>query len=213
MIARSGQTLIEVLLALAIILVGMMSLVSTLINAKITADASVDSAIAVQLAREPVEAARFIRDSNWLKRENGLGTSYNESLMRDNVGDPNDYSAVYTWDPPATDPALAIQFNFDPDTSTDPLTQVYRDSDNFYRHAPSFVTTIYSRYVTLYPICSSDGGVTEQLITADGQDCVATYGSPEIGLQVNSTVTWSSRGTDHTVTLEERLYNWRYAQP
>lgn len=219
MVLRPGQTLIEVLLALAIILVGMMSLVSTLINAKITADASVDSAIAVQLAREPIEAARFIRDSNWLKRENGFGTSYNEGLVRDNFVDPNDYTATYTWDPPLSDPAFAVQFNFDPDSSTDALTVIYRDPGNLYRHTPAgfpppgFAATIYSRYVTLFPICSSDGGVTEQFITADGQDCVATYGSPEIGLQVNSTVTWSNRGTDHAVTLEERLYDWRYAQP
>src|SRR3990167_5369955 len=153
MVSRPGQTLIEVLLALAIILVGIVSLISALVNAQITAAASIDSAIALQLAREPIEAARFIRDSNWLKREAGLGANYNDDLVRDNFVDPNDYTAIYTWDPPLADPAFAIQFNFDPDSNTDPLTQIYIGPDGLYRHSPAgfppptFAATIYSRYV------------------------------------------------------------------
>ena len=206
MIARPGQTLIEVLLALAIILVGMMSLVSTLINAKITADASVDSAIAVQLAREPVEAARFIRDSNWLERENGYGTTFNDRLSNG-----SDHTAVYVWDPAQTNLDNAVQFDFTPNSNSDPMTVIYQNSDGLYLNTITGSATIYSRYVTLFPICSSDGGVTETILTADGQTCAV--GVDEIGIQVTSTVTWSSRGTEHTVALEEQLYNWRYAQP
>lgn len=217
MVHRPGQSLIEVLLALAIILVGILSLVSALINAHITAAASVDSAIAVQLAREPIEAARFIRDSNWLERENGLGTAFNDGLS--SATETNDYTAIYSWNPQKIDLDQSVKFDFDPNDSSDSLTAVYRGPSGLYRPPPTtslsgFNITIYSRFVTLFPICSSNGGVTEQLITSDGQDCATTYpGTSEIGLQISSTVTWSSRGADRTVTLEDRLYDWRYAQP
>ena len=76
-----------------------------------------------------------------------------------------------------------------------------------------FTPTIYSRFITLYPICSNDAGITEEFISNDKEDCVTTYGSLEIGVQAEVTVTWSSRGTSHTRVIAERLYDWRYARP
>lgn len=208
---RRGQTLIEVLLSLAIILVGILSLTSALINAQITAAASVDAAIAVQLAREPIEAARFIRDSNWLERENGLDTVFNDRL--ESSTEVNDYTATYQWNAQLSNLDNAVQFNFDADNNADPDTAVYRGPAGLYRHPPSsalpgYDETIYSRYITLYPICSSDGGVTETIVSSDGVDCGSVT---QIGVQVISTVAWSSRNTEHKVGLEERIYDWRYA--
>lgn len=211
---RPGQTLVEVLLALAIILVGLLSLTSALINTQLTASTAVEEGVAIQLAREGVEAARFIRDRNWLEREDGLGTSYFAGLRSST--EANDYTAIYTWNPPQSDPSAAISFDFTPNVS-DSSTLVYQSAAGLYRQNTTvlggFTPTIFSRFITLYPICSGDGGLTETFVTSDGQDCITTLGSSEIGMQVAVTVTWSSRGTSHTRVIAERLYDWRYAQP
>ena len=208
---RPGQTLIEVLLSLAIIVVGILSLTSALINAQVTAAASTEAAVAVQLAREPIEAARFIRDSNWLERENGAGTDFNDRLSSST--EANDYTATYQWNAQLANLDNAVRFNFDADDSSDSDTAIYRGPAGLFRHPPTtslpgFDITIYSRYVTLFPICSSDGGLTETVLTGDGQDCGV---DTQIGIQVVSLVMWSSRNSDRTVMLEERLYDWRYA--
>ncbi len=210
---RSGQTLVEVLLSLAIILVGLLSLTSALINTQLTASTAVEESVAIQLAREGVEAARFIRDRNWLEREDGLGTSYNDDLH--SSSDPDDYTAIYTWNPPQADPSAAIAFDFVPDVSSTSTT-VYQSAVGLYRQSTNttltaaWTPTIYSRFVTLYPICSSDAGLTETVIANDALNCGTM---PEIGVQAEVTVTWSSRGTSHTRVITEQLYDWRYAQP
>lgn len=217
----AGQSLIEVLLALTIIIVGMVSLVSALINTQNTATASLEETIAVQMGREALEAARFVRDSNWLERENGLGTAksgtqFNEGLA--STTEANDFSGIYLWNPASTNPSTAIQFDYTADTSTDSSTTVYQNLAGLYRQfttAPgaTWQATKYSRYVTLYPICSSDGGLVEQLLSGDGSDCTTTYpGTTQIGVQVRVAVSWSSRGVTKTRVLEERLYDWRYVQ-
>lgn len=213
---RSGQTLVEVLLSLAIILVGLLSLTSALINIQLTASTAVEESVAIQLGREGVEAARFLRDRNWLEREDGLGTSYYDGLRSSTAVD--DYTAIYSWNPPQSDPSAAIRFDFVPNTS-DSSAIVYQSATGLYRQTSSTIIpgawtpTIFSRFVTLYPICSSDAGLTETFITSDGQDCATTYSSTEIGVQAEVTVTWSSRGTSHTRVITEQLYDWRYAQP
>lgn len=212
----NGQTLVEVLLAITVIVIGMVSLVSALINIQASATNSLEEAIAVQLGREVVEGARFIRDSNWLERENGLGSAFSDGLSSSTEAD--DYTGVYLWNPPQTDPNLAISFSFTADTSSDTQTIVYRNLAGLYRQftttpGATWQSTIYQRYVTLYPICSSDGGVTEQVVTMDTRNCSSEYaGTTQIGVQVQVTIQWTSRGNTHTRTVEERLYDWRYAK-
>ncbi len=213
---RIGQTLIEVLLAITVIVIGIVSLVSALISIQASASNSLAEAVAMQLGREAIEAARFVRDSNWLERENGLGSQFTDGL--NSSTEANDYTAVYTWNPSQTDPNLAVMFDFTADSSTATQTKVYRNLAGLYRQfsstpGASWQATSYSRYVTLYPICSSDGGITEQVVTADTLDCSSEYaGTTQIGVQVEVTIQWSSRNDNHTRILEERLYDWRYAK-
>lgn len=212
---QSGQTLLEVIIAIAIIAIGMMSLISLLINTQITGANTQDEFVVIELGREAIEAARFVRDSNWLAQENGQTTPWNAGL-RDAV-DPTDYTGIYVWTPAQTNPALALAFNFLPDVSTHAATKVYRTPAGYYQQMVGAVPSIppnnwtatpYSRFVTFYPICSSTLGVTESFVSVDGTVCATT----QIGVQVVVTIQWSSRGTPHTRTFEERLYNWKYAQ-
>lgn len=203
---RSGQTLIEVIIAASVIVVGIISLISLLVTVQTTGADSQDELVAIQLGREAIEAARFVRDSNWLAQENGQTVSYNDSLHN-----ATDYSAVYTWDP-SKDPVTGIIFNFAPDSISNPSAKVYQAASGLYRQRDglplsAWTVTPYTRFITFYPICSSDLGVTESVVSSDGSTCGAT---PQIGVQVQVTVQWTSRGNAHTRTFEERLYNWKY---
>lgn len=214
MLNRPGQTLVEVLLSIAIIVVGLVSLVATLVNIQSSAQFSSEEAIALQIAKEPLEVARFIRDSNWLEREDGSTVDYADGLA--STTETGDYTGIYTWSPATVDPGTAITFNFTADDASHATTTVYKSSNGTYRQfsttpGGSWLNSGYSRFVTMYPICSFDGGVTEQFITVDGSDCPTTYaGTVEIGRQVVSTVVWLSHGNNHSRVLETRLYNWRY---
>lgn len=208
-----GQTLLEVIISAAIIVTGIVSLVTLIVYIQTSSRITYQEAIAMGLAQEGIEAARFVRDSNWLEREAGSGSNFYDGLY---TMATLDYTAIYQWNPIATDPAVAMNFNFTPDTSTDAATTVYQTPDNQYRQttgtAPGgWKATTYTRYMTFYPICSDDGGMTESLITADGQSCATTLGLTQIGVQAVAEVSWENSGRIYTRTLEERLYDWKYA--
>jgi type II secretory pathway pseudopilin PulG len=64
----SGQTLIETLVALFILIMGISAAVGMAIYAFGTSSAVVKQIVATGLAREGVEAVRNMRDTNWLKQ-------------------------------------------------------------------------------------------------------------------------------------------------
>lgn len=209
-----GQTLLEVIISAAIIVTGIVSLVSLIISIQSSSRLTYQEAIALGLAQEAIEAARFIRDSNWLEREAGTGANFYDGLYSTSGG-TTDYTAIYRWRPPQTDPALAVTFDFIPDDDTHSAVVVYSENaSGRYRQTTGSTTgltaTPYSRFITLYPVCSTDGGLTETVLTADGETCAA-ISSTQIGIQVLSQVSWENSGETMKRVLEERLYDWKYA--
>ena len=212
---RAGQTLIESLLAAAVIVIGVVALLAALVNSQVTADISSDEIIAIQLANEPLEGARFIRDSNWLKIEDGQAVEFNDGLHA-----TTDYNGVYQWNPNSTDPDTAISFGFVSGADiTNAAAIVYQHSTNgYYRQStgtlpPAFQATPFRRWVSVYPICYyTDSTPGKQVLTADGQACTDA-GRPyvEVGVRIVSQVQWDSRGTTHERVVETELYNWKYA--
>lgn len=211
---RPGQTLLEVMVAITIIVVGVISLITLLIATQSTAQLSYQEAIAVQLGREAVEAAHFVRDTNWLERDNGLTDEYYTGLRSST--EPTDYSAIYRWQPTQTNPSQAITFDFTPDAVSASATTLYTDSSTHYYLQTAgtipgtWQKTAFQRLVTFYPICSNDAGINESILTADNQTCGA--GLTEIGIQVSVLVQWVANGRTHARTVEERLYNWKYTE-
>lgn len=209
-----GQTLLEVIISAAIIVTGIVSLVTLIVYIQTSSRLTYQEAIAMGLAQEGIEAARFVRDSNWLEREAGSGANFYDGLYDAMT---LDYTAIYRWRSTMSDPAVAVAFDFAPDSATDAAAIVYMTGSNQYRQIASsppggWKATPYTRFMTLYPICSDDGGITESLITADGQSCATTFaGTTQIGVQAVVEVSWENSGTVHTRTLEERLYDWKYA--
>lgn len=217
---RAGQTLLESLLAIGIILVGVVSLISLLISLNQTAASTLSQSVATQLAAEGLEAVHFIRDSNWLKIEDGQTSEYYDGL-RSSTGD---YEGIYRWDRTAAVPDDAITIAVLPGsdiTTTEAL--VYQDASGYFRQDDSappadWTATKYRRWITLYPVCRDTTAVTtttEQVMTVSGSDCGTEFGSSyeEIGIKVKVTVQWPEPGRTVNYVIEEILYNWKYAQP
>ncbi|MDP3970365.1 MAG: hypothetical protein Q8P90_01560 [bacterium] len=207
----SGQTLLESLLAITVIVVGVVSLISLLVNARVSAEASLEEAVAGQIGRETIEAVRFIRDSNWLKREAGLGVNYYDGLR--GGSDADDYNGIYAWNPEGS-AETAVLFDFTDNSINDDSAIVYQDVMNYYRQSiipqPGWVDTGFRRWVSLYPICFDTTTGLEYLLTSDGTNCAYDL---EVGIQVIVQVQWKGRaGLVHDRLIEDRLYNWKYPE-
>ncbi len=207
---NSGQSLIEALIAITVLVVGIISLISLLMNARSTAREVEKETIATQLGAEVMEAARFVRDSNWLRREDGDGTAEYYDGLRDGTL----YNGYYTWDPTSADPGTAIMFRFTSGGPTTDQEKIWIDGSDYYRQHQipgsilGWTESGFERIVSTYPICYATG-VGEYLITADGDTCAS---DTEIGIQVRVQITWTIAGDEHVRIFEERLYDWKYAE-
>lgn len=222
MYSPKGQSLIESLIAITIIIVGVVSLIGLLISSRTQSNLTENEALAVQLGSETLEAARFIRDSNWLEIEDG-DTSVN---FYDGLRSGTNYNGVYKWNRLNTDPNTAITFQFISGSSAINSNQakIYQDANGFYRQVQTatppggWTETQFRRWVTIYPICYATGstpfGDYDYILENDGETC-ADAGVPyvEVGVQVIAHVQWQAQGQTHDRYFEERLYNWKYAEP
>lgn len=218
---QSGQTLLEALLAIGIIAVGVISLISLLVSLNQTASSTLSQSLATQLAAEGMEAVRFVRDSNWLKAEDGLTSQYYDGLR----SSARDYEGIYLWDPAAStgDDAISLAVLPGEDITSDKAV-VYQDASDYYRQSDSatppagWTATKFRRWITLYPVCrdaTTATTTTEQIMTVSGNDCATIFGASyeEAGLQARVTVQWPEPGRTVNYIIEEVLYNWKYAQP
>lgn len=71
-----GQGLLETIIALGVILAGTIGTISLLISTMNSGRESSNKVVATNLAREAIEAARNIRDSNWLEIEANYDVQY-----------------------------------------------------------------------------------------------------------------------------------------
>lgn len=191
---RAGQSLVELLVAIFVIVVGLTAVTNVIFsNARVQAD-SADRVVAANLAREGVELAKAVRDSNWIS---GGGTAFDEGLA-----DGTDYTAV-----PRMDGGVFLDFDFAAETMTDPETQIRSSSDGdspvlFVQGTDaSGSATIFRRLVILAPICN-DGSILE-----GGDNC--SGGNPKVGIRVTSVVQWTNRTGTHQSTVVDDLYDWR----
>lgn len=199
---QTGQGLLETIIALGIIvsgLVGMLGL--TISNQSASEDAS-ERLIATNLGREGVEVVRSIRDSNWLSCEIALGalscSNWDAGLVSG-----TDTTAVPLFDVAAN----AWSIDFTPDAITHDYARVWRRTSGAavnigaqFQSADATpvdsTLTSYRRLLDIASICSDK---------TVGASCAGT----KIGMRVQSTVAWTSRGKDFSLTIEERLFNWR----
>lgn len=189
-----GQSLIELLIAMTVIIVGLTAASSIIFSNARLQERSADEVVAANLAREGVEFAKAVRDSNWIA---GGATSFDAGLA---VG--TDYTGV-----PLMDGGSFGGFDFAPNAITAAEAEMKRStnvsSPNLFVQGTGSIgdATFFKRLVTLNPICSDYTQVSS------GSLCGA--GLTKIGIHVASQVQWTKRDGTHSATIEDDIYDWR----
>ena len=196
---NSGETLIEVLIAVTIfstVLIGALTALSKSISSLSKTKYRI---VALNLAREGVEAVRSIRDTNWIKYSGDrdakwLKISNNESIPGDKFYIPIFVDNKYKLKVPSLTNSNLTK---DPENSlsiyrhiTDD-EEVWKNKDTtttLTNHSPSKFYRVLKLNV-LNPVC--------QITTCDGQ-----------GLNIVSKVWWKKEEGFGSVTTEANLFNF-----
>lgn len=211
-----GQTLLEVIIAIAVIIAGVLGTISVIVASVRAGRVASDRLTALNLAREGMEIVRNIRDSNWLTPT----SAWDAGLTAVNLSNGK-VAIPYIHD---SDPVVPVSVfftqNLDGWDKTYPsgrrYSQVYNFNGKFtqgYSALPASGGTQFSRLIFFTPICWSNAGaesIGAPLDNTSGNDCLVAPYINEVGLQVRVEVRWPSTSvTAHKVILEDRLYNWR----
>jgi len=204
----SGQSLIELVVAISVILIGV---VSTLVLSLTTirgGKASEMQVVATNLAREGIEVVRQKRDSNWLEIES---SSLPSSQWDQGLKNGNDYTAIARFD------ASTSSWTLDYPNGGSSIEECVDNescriyfSDGIFAQYPSppagnWEATPYYRLIATYEICQDKDG--NEYIDPDDHTCDA--GDEKIGIQVLSQVKWYEKDNLQSLVFEEHLYNWK----
>ncbi len=193
-----GQSFIEAMVAIGVIISSVSSSLA-LVQSSITATTKGGAqVVAANLAREGVEVVRAARDTNWLK-----GRGFQVGLI-----DPGGDKTVR----PILDRAAGTwTLSFLPTSLSSSNADVYVTDEGLYLQAdaqPSgSAVSPYARTVTLLHLCRDDASGTERAVGGSG---TCSGSETLVGLLVDSDVRWRGvGGRFQTLTVEERLYDWR----
>lgn len=186
---QRGQTMIEMIIAISVITVGLMSAAGLVFSNLNLVDRDTDQAIVINLAREGVEISKQIRDSNWL-----AGLPFNQGMLTG-----TDYTATINYDGTA---GTLPTFNFTANVIAHANARLVL-KNNFYAQTGAVGTsTAFTRLVTLHPICENF------TILNSGQTCPVA--APRtIGIRVESRVNWTRKNIAKSSVIYEDLYDWR----
>ena len=217
----SGITLIETIIALAILTTAAVSMAVTAIFAYTSYDKISARLVALGLSREGIEVVRSIRDTNWLPGPPGSGRN---GLDFCGGGNPNQQYYIGTEEycyqewlnnmPNQCFTAAGCQAVFAP-LQTDPWTlqavgyALYKQADNSYSPSVNSSTPLFYRKIRLI-----------STVPSGGQNPGYTNDHPE--LHVRSIVAWLGRGCPTPtgndpenagegckIIMEDVLTNWK----
>lgn len=192
---KSGQSLIELIVAVAIIQVGLLSVWSLFLSNFNAERESELRIVGANLSREGIELVKNIRDSNWLRVDRG---------------DVNEEGTIWPWDEGLSSGVYSV--SYDNGALEDEMYgQLYIDAQGFYTNS-SVGTKIspYKRTIELKSVCCSDndGNLvcdgTNYQIKESTEPC-----SLRIGINVIAKTTWSHSGSARSSVVEDIIYNWR----
>lgn len=199
----TGFTMIELLIALAVFMIGIMAAFSLSLQNLNTTKENANRVIAADLAREGIETVRNIRDSNWLAREaNVLDTSLNQVVIWDK--DLNiSYSRVnYDGNNLIGFTAPIVDFNA---AINNDEAKLYI-KDGFYIHDASGQPSAFRRAINLQSICLDISSKVESL---SGENNLICNSGVKIGYQITSRVRYTYGSRTNTIDAVEKIYNWR----
>jgi len=210
---NKGQGLVEMVIALAVIVTGVIGALSLAVSALSSSKESETRIIAANLAREGIEVARNIRDSNWLagcpsKSQAGEAYDWDNNMDKCYEWDTGlqKGTAVAVFDPESGSWSL----NFKANDISDSLARFYRKGGVYIQGvenpAKDYVKTAFYRIIVLNEICL-DGEGNETI--KDGGGSCEEDDEDKIGIEVRSQVNWSEHNRSHNLEAIDRLYNWR----
>lgn len=198
----SGQTLMEFMVAMLVIVVGLFAAVTLVYSNRALVERDTDEVIALNLAREGVELAKQTRDSNWL-----AGRPFDVGLVGPSDSPTSDYTATPIWNGDIDRPT----FDFEADdfshpntsivssvTSTNPPSLANLNKASAINGAP----TLFQRLLIFHPLCDTSS------VLDSGTTC-ADKGAQKIGVRVESHVHWTRQNQGKDFTIFSDLYDWR----
>lgn len=203
---NKGQNLIELVVAISIILIGVVSTLVLTVATIRGGKASEMQTIAGNLAREGIEVIKQQRYNNWLRIEsnNLTFTDWDEGLYNELY--ENNLRVEFDPNPPAT---WSLDFNIDSVTRADCINNgncLLYIKNGIYSHDDSGDATPFHRVLTINQICLKPDA-TEEIVTTL-HECIGAD-DEKIGLQVISEVSWQERSDLNSVVFEDHIYNWR----
>lgn len=205
---RSGQAMLEMVVAISVILVGVVSTLTLTIATISGGNISKMQVTASNLAREGIEIVRNLRDQNALLIE---ANELDYTLWTNGLeGGVNAHAAIVD----ASDWSLDSLNETLEDCIKDNNCRLYLDNDNFFsHHDKTGQATPYWRLVLLHPICMNlaDKSYNDEEILEPNKKCAdigADYS--QVGIQIISQVQWEEKGRAHNTSLEDRIYNWKW---
>lgn len=205
-----GETMIEVLVAVLVIIVGAMASLSTLDYLIARRQVARELVIATNLSREGLEAVRTIRDTNWLRYAGERRKCWNNA---DPAGDPTCGGLIadgghYRADLDLTNYRFSLTpvsgaLNLRSGATGTPSYLLKRDNaTGVYTHTPpassSTTDTIYYRQIMTEYV--GDDGNSVAPTTRAGMTCSGVADCANV-LRVTSKVEWMDRGEVYDVVL------------
>ena len=202
---NKGISLIEVIAAIAVIIIGIVTVVSLLYYTINTANVTSQKNQAHYLAQEALEAARRIRDNNWLAEESGTSVDFDEGFQYVPDNAPDNYYAFLDIKPSLDEDTFFYKASINDATCAGRLCKKIYKFGYFYKNIEGAVSgsleeTQYNRYIEFYRICEGD------VI----KDTPGTCLTEQIGIQIKVFVDFNKGDRTHTYELEERIYDWKY---
>lgn len=194
---QKGYTILETLIAIAVIVTGVFSILTLTVSSLSTTGSALDYLVAANLAREGAELVRNQRDTNWYKNNN----------FDDGLTDLVHYAAVVDYND--VDLSYDVDFTFVVDNIDVAGCRLYNSNGVYTRDVG--VATKYYRLIYLNSICQDLSAnpiiPASESVKSSGVDCGS--GETKIGIDIISKVKWMDNEEEKTVTLNSRIYDWR----
>lgn len=204
---ESGQTLIETLIAIFVLVTALTTGLGLAIYALTTSRTSTAEIVASNLAREGVDVVRMMRDSNWLAGDEAGGIYALTDCPDLPAGKQQCYSHAYVGPSYHIATPGPYRLVFDPDANTWTL----QDGDNNYN--------LYLQADGTYtPTVRGVASYARKIVIDQDTTSPYTIGNPELIIQ--SIVGWTGKNcstmtntdpetTNCKVVVEEDLTNWK----
>lgn len=199
---RRGQGLLEVIIAFAIVGIGLGASLTLLLTSGVENRRTELRSIAANLAREGVEVIRSVRDSNWL-----AGNAFDSGLYDGVQANMDAVDGISEFDP-ATG-GWKLNFVSNPPADFSGADDTVYIVNSLFRQKAGVVLgakSPFERFMVVRSICSA--GLPAETIV-DGSNCTGFLGTSKIGVAVTVRVRWTDRGKTFNYILEERLYDWK----